>query len=1086
MQSERGVVRESAQQHRFSIRLLGGFEIRGPQGPTLLPTRKAEGVVAIVALQPGEAIERDKLCGLLWPDVRDAQALHSLRQTLMYIRRAIGDVLRTDLRTVTIAADMVEIDVAKLRMHLALGTRNSLIEAAQLYRGDLMDGVTVREQPFEAFLTVERERLRSTMIRGLRQLVDLHDDSGDIPEALEACSLLLQFDPLNEKTHRTYMRLQLRQGQRATALAHYRKLLRTLRSELGTEPDAETRRLHTELENGGTAAALDESRIAATARISAFSVNDEGEPLILRDSEVAELIAARAAALAGRARGCLVLGEAGVGKTRLCQQFTSVLDAEGAQTLRARCFESEQVLPFSLWANLLSDAQRRVPGVMEGMPDIVRAQLARLLPGGESITRTRRVEDHLATFRALEVLLRRIHDRAPLTLILEDLHWADDMSMRALCYVVRRGTGFWIGTARPEDIASQSFLQAALSELDREQSLVRVDLSPFSQSQSFELARLWINHLQLPTAPESWIQQVWLMSEGNALAIVESIRACAQEAQGGARDHLSVPERVRDLIQQRVRRVSPAARELLGLAAVHGRELDLSLAGSAMQPEQLATAAEEVVDSWLMRPNRDCLEFIHDRVRETLYNEMLSPRRRLLHARLARALQQQPGVRSSAAVGQIGYHYSKAGSAPEAISFLVRFAEEVQRGHALVEAFTALEQASRNAAQLDEPERTRVVVELVIRKGFCLAFMGRSQELVELLERHVRELDCLRRPDLAAPFHFWWAFGLTLLGDQQRAEDHARRSLEYATACGEQRCLAFAHGILAYHCGVTARWNDGVEHGEKSLALIDPEDEMPEGVVLAAINTHMNYLGRGDWEKALAAARLAAARACDAGSERGESLAATAEASVYLQLGQWPAALASAQRALDKSNTPLTFAFALWTFARAQLGSGKCKLAIETLKPMLNELKTRGVVNLVAPVMTTLAEATLRDENAREALCHAEDALRLSSDGISPLTRGSALRILGCANLALGQHDLARQHLFQALSTFEKIEATFDVARTLAALAQLEHEQGHAGAAATHLRRACALYSARGAKEQADRVSRQLQQMGIVEHRAMK
>jgi hypothetical protein len=128
----------------LEVRLLGGFELRNRAGESLrLRKRKAEALLAVLALQPGQSLSRAKLCALLWPDVSDAQARHSLRQTLLYLRKVLPKhrtILHSNLRAVQLSAAHVSVDVTVLERAVAIGTRESYIDAAQLNRGDLLEG----------------------------------------------------------------------------------------------------------------------------------------------------------------------------------------------------------------------------------------------------------------------------------------------------------------------------------------------------------------------------------------------------------------------------------------------------------------------------------------------------------------------------------------------------------------------------------------------------------------------------------------------------------------------------------------------------------------------------------------------------------------------------------------------------------------------------------------------------------------------------------------------------------------------------------------------------------------------------------
>src|SRR5688500_18419369 len=159
-----------------SLALLGGFELKlGPGVAVHLPTRKAQALLAYLAIQPDHAHPRDKLAALLWGDVPDSQARASLRQTLSLLGKALDDApvpcLVTDARTVGVVPGAIDVDVIRFTAAVEAGTPAALEQAGQLYRGDLLEGLVLDEASFEAWLLSERERLRELAIEGLAKLL---------------------------------------------------------------------------------------------------------------------------------------------------------------------------------------------------------------------------------------------------------------------------------------------------------------------------------------------------------------------------------------------------------------------------------------------------------------------------------------------------------------------------------------------------------------------------------------------------------------------------------------------------------------------------------------------------------------------------------------------------------------------------------------------------------------------------------------------------------------------------------------------------------------------------------------------------
>src|SRR5262249_2497920 len=139
---------------RFSLRLLGSFEVRPASGSTALaPGKKIQALLATLGVRPGQSQSRDRLASLLWGDVSQEQARHSVRQAIFSIRRMLADdVLVTLGETVALNPDALAVDVADFDRLAAQPTAETLEQAAPLYRGGLLEGFRLRDAAFQALL----------------------------------------------------------------------------------------------------------------------------------------------------------------------------------------------------------------------------------------------------------------------------------------------------------------------------------------------------------------------------------------------------------------------------------------------------------------------------------------------------------------------------------------------------------------------------------------------------------------------------------------------------------------------------------------------------------------------------------------------------------------------------------------------------------------------------------------------------------------------------------------------------------------------------------------------------------------------
>jgi TolB-like protein/DNA-binding SARP family transcriptional activator len=232
---------------RIHLTLLGGFEAKRVEGGTItLPTRKAEALLAALACRIGESQLRERLIALLWGDRSDQQARHSLSQTLSSIRAAfdVGAIFTMEGEGVALDPAMVQADVVEFRRAVNSASIAELRQAADLYRGPLLEGFRLRDTGFEEWLVVERARLHDQAISLLTALAQRQSAAGDSDSAASALMRALALDPLAEDVHRRLIRLDLDREAYNAAIRHYRQCADILKRELGTAPEPSTTALY--------------------------------------------------------------------------------------------------------------------------------------------------------------------------------------------------------------------------------------------------------------------------------------------------------------------------------------------------------------------------------------------------------------------------------------------------------------------------------------------------------------------------------------------------------------------------------------------------------------------------------------------------------------------------------------------------------------------------------------------------------------------------------------------------------------------------------------------------------------------------
>lgn len=234
---------------RLNLRLFGGFwATLDGVGAVRVPLRRAQMLLAFLALSPGPAHSRGRLTALLWSDLPSGDAHARLRHALFVLRQVFGrgrfEGLESTREAVWLRASTIRVDVAEFERLAGLAAPAAQARAAMLYQGDLLHGLPAGDGPFEEWLAAQRARLRELAIETLGRLLEQQRHAGNRDVAVRTALRLLALDPLQETVHRALMGLYRDLGRRATALRQYRVCVGALERELGVAPEAQTTALY--------------------------------------------------------------------------------------------------------------------------------------------------------------------------------------------------------------------------------------------------------------------------------------------------------------------------------------------------------------------------------------------------------------------------------------------------------------------------------------------------------------------------------------------------------------------------------------------------------------------------------------------------------------------------------------------------------------------------------------------------------------------------------------------------------------------------------------------------------------------------
>ncbi|MDP9224759.1 MAG: AAA family ATPase, partial [Actinomycetota bacterium] len=414
-----------------------------------------------------------------------------------------------------------------------------------------------------------------------------------------------------------------------------------------------------------------------------------------RQREFETLVSALDESIAGRGRLVMVVGEPGIGKTRIALELANHAALRRAEVLWGRCYESEGAPPYWPWVQAIrsyvrdhdSEHLRAVMGAgainIAEIVDDVRDRLPDLgvRPSTQDPKQARfRLFDSIAAF------LRNASEFQPLLLVVEDLHAADTDSLLLLEFLASQLLGaklLLLGTYRDVEVTRQHPLTNVLAELARTQPFERILLRGLSEDEISDFVATRSGVSPLPDL----VAALHARTEGNPLFVTEVVRFLAEEGQlepDAAITRSSwqarIPERAREVIGQRLNRLSEASMQALTLAAVIGRSFPFEQLRPLLDDlteDQLVEALEEGLGFRLIEEIPDTVgryQFAHALIRETLIGELSTARRVRLHARIAEVLEELYGREADDYAAELAYHFGEAATVlgPEKV---VRFSQ---------------------------------------------------------------------------------------------------------------------------------------------------------------------------------------------------------------------------------------------------------------------------------------------------------------------------------------------------------------------------------------------------------------------------
>jgi predicted ATPase len=647
--------------------------------------------------------------------------------------------------------------------------------------------------------------------------------------------------------------------------------------------------------------------------------------IVARDEELGRARALVGEVLAGNGRLLTLVGEPGVGKTRLAQEVTLELRDRGFLIAAGSCYEARQIAAFYPWVAALGTLYLLAPPELRQPVARRWPYLGKLLPG-ENLAMplaSDGAEEQEKLFWSVTGFIQELAEHAPVALLLDDLHWADAASLDLLHHLARFTRAdrvLLLGTYRDVDVGRQHPLEAVLRELSRQDLVKRIAVRRLDGTGTAALVGAALGEEEIT---EEFAELLHERTEGNPFFVQQVVRVLAEKGDLYREDghwtrkaigEIEVPESIRSVVGQRLARLAEETQETLREASVLGQrfQFDDLLGMTDGEDRETERRLDEACAVGLLRTgDGETYAFDHALTQQSLYAELSPRRRRRLHLAAGEAIERLPDRKRQGRTSELAWHFVQGDDPEKALRYALQAGDEAEAVFAHADAEmqyrTALELAGERADErlrAQSLEKLSKVLYMLARREEELEVLARAAALYARLEdlegegrigartgqayhmlhRYHEGIDAVQRilmqfegrPPSPALFQLNEALvGLLWnTGHHDEALAAADRALAVATALRDDRSVAQAQGRRGLALYSLGRLDEALEAYDIAIPLSEKAADL-DTLGRALNNAAIAWARRGDTDRYVELELRVLENARRAGTPSGVVLALT-------------------------------------------------------------------------------------------------------------------------------------------------------------------------------------------------------------------